>query len=437
MSELQLTRLISCILSLAVSTWPSQRAPHFRMDLDFKDAFWGGNFISIAGYEAIIQRLNDGRRTCKDMEDLLKMRASAEEKYGKELVAISRKVGGFYEICTLRTSIDEVKTQMEMIGNLHIQLSVLLKEDARRIEQLRENQKEQRKKLEVIMEKVHKTKVSFYKKTMESERHYEQRCREADEAEQTVDKMSNSSTVTPKQMDKLSNKARQCKEAAEEAERQYTSNINQLDHIRQEWESTHSNTCEMFQQQEEERLKVLRNGLWVHCNHLSMQCVNDDECYENVRKILEKCDIIMDMNSFVGLKGTGSSRPAAIEYQKYDSTGARNGSTGLVGEVMKKFSNLLQGTSLSGSTMNIHDDPGEQSTGETPDGIYAGIRESQGSQISGQYRALYDYVAQRDDELSLSVGDIVLVKDQGEDGWWTVQMCGQTGLVPGSYLAKE
>ncbi|XP_043980180.1 proline-serine-threonine phosphatase-interacting protein 1a isoform X2 [Gambusia affinis] len=408
------------------------------MALQFKDCFWGNDFISNAGYETIIQRLNEGRRTCKDVEDLLKMRASAEEKYGKELVSIARKAGGSAEICTLRASFDEMKTQIENIGNLHIQLSGFLKEEVKRMEEFRERQKEQRKKFEVIMEKVQKTKVSLYKKTIDSKKSYEQRCREADEAKQMAERLGNTPTATPKQIEKMNNKSKQCRETADEAENHYKSNIEQLDQVRQEWESTHVEICEIFQQQEEDRISVIRNALWIHCNQLSMQCVKDDECCENVRNSLENCDIITDNNNFVEMKKCNPTPPAPIEYLNYyeNNASVQNGSAGFVEGVKKRISNLLPGSYTFGSKLTINE--GVSEPPGTSDGVYASIPGfQQFSQSSKEYKAVYDYVAQGQDELSISVGDVVVVIHEGEDGWWTVQRNGQSGLVPGSYLSKE
>ncbi|KAK7891560.1 hypothetical protein WMY93_023523 [Mugilogobius chulae] len=393
------------------------------------------DFISNAGYEALTQRLSDGRRTCKDLEDLLKMRASAEEKYGKELVTIAHKAGGLSEICTLRASFDEMKKQIENVGKQHVQLSTMLREEVKRMEQFRERQKEQRRKFESVTEKVQKTKVSLFKKTIDSKRAYEQRCRDADEAEQAAEKMTNAPASTPKMIEKMKIKSKQCREDAEKAEKQYLVNVEQLDQIRQEWESTYISTCELFQQQEEDRINILRNAMWVHSNHLSSQCVKDDECYESIRTILEKCDPTEDNNTFVETRSTGSLPPAPVAFQNYydnDNVTERSGGSRF-GGVMKKFSDLLQST--TSLKMNLNE-PGIQTFAETSDAVYASIQGLE-EQDGAEFRVMYDYMAQGEGELSVCEGETVTVTLQGEDGWWKVQSNGKTGFVPGSYLTLE
>ncbi|XP_031524312.1 proline-serine-threonine phosphatase-interacting protein 1 isoform X8 [Papio anubis] len=404
--------------------------------LQFKDAFWGPGGGAVR--EGTGADRTEGRRPDGDQ---LGMAWTSGSHCALLLLTWTRLF-----CSSLRASFDSLKQQMENVGSSHIQLALTLREELRSLEEFRERQKEQRKKYEAVMDRVQKSKLSLYKKAMESKKTYEQKCRDADDAEQAFERIS--ANGHQKQVEKSQNKAKQCKDSATEAERVYRQSITQLEKVRAEWEQEHRTTCEAFQLQEFDRLTILRNALWVHSNQLSMQCVKDDELYEEVRLTLEGCSIDADIDGFIQAKSTGTEPPAPVPYQNYydrdvtplTSSPSVQPSCGMI----KRFSGLLHGspktTSLAASAGKGASTETLTPTPERNEGVYAAIavQEMQGNPASPaqEYRALYDYTAQNPDELDLSAGDILEVILEGEDGWWTVERNGQRGFVPGSYLEK-
>lgn len=107
--------------------------------------------------------------------------------------------------------------------------------------------------------------------------------------------------------------------------------------------------------------------------------------------------------------------------------------------MIKRFSGLLHGspktTPLKARAETLTPTP------ERKECVYADIaipvQEAPAQDCTARdYRVLYDYAAQSSEELDISVGDILTVILEGEDGWWTVEHNGQCGFVPGSYLEK-
>lgn len=282
----------------------------------FKENFWSTDLTSTAGYDSIIQHLNEGRKNCKEFEDFLKERATIEEKYGKELISLSKKKPcGQTELNTLKRALEVFKQQVDGVGQSHIQLAQTLRDEARKMEDFREKQKLHRKKIELIMDAIHKNRNLQYKKTMEAKRLYEQRCRDKDEAEQAVHR--NANLVTQKQQEKLFVKLAQSKSALEDSDRTYQMSVGALEKIREEWQNEHTKACEFFETQECERINYFRNALWLHVNLLSQQCVQSDEKYEEIRRNLEMCSIERDIEYFVNFRKTGSMRPAPVVYENY------------------------------------------------------------------------------------------------------------------------
>nr|XP_054752439.1 proline-serine-threonine phosphatase-interacting protein 2-like [Lytechinus pictus] len=142
---------------------------------------------------------------------------------------------------------------------------------------------------------------------------YENRKRELDIADENY--MKQRLVLAPKEVDKLTVKKEKCLAAVEQADAQYHASVKTLDDARNDWEKQMEETCIILQAMEEERIKFLRNSMWVHTNMLSLHCVEDDQHCEESRKILEQCSEENDIRLFVAQKRTGSSRPAPIEVE--------------------------------------------------------------------------------------------------------------------------
>lgn len=207
-----------------------------------------------------------------------------------------------------------LKLQTEHVSLSHLQLAQGMREEAKKLEEFREKQKEARKKMEQQMDAFHKQKSLHFKKTMDSKKMYEQKCRDKEEADQNVNRNTNT-----KHMEKLSSKAQNAKQIAEEADKLYHQNVTVVGKIRDEWQKEHVKACEMLEKQAMERINFLRNTVWTHLNQLSQQCVTSDELYEDVRKSLEQCNVQEDIEHFVNLRQTGDKPPAPVMYDNFYS----------------------------------------------------------------------------------------------------------------------
>lgn len=54
--------------------------------------------------------------------------------------------------------------------------------------------------------------------------------------------------------------------------------------------------------------------------------------------------------------------------------------------------------------------------------------------ISYTVEALYDYVKDKEDELTFSAGSIIYVVKKNDDGWFEGVLDGSAGLFPGNYV---
>ncbi|XP_077993698.1 proline-serine-threonine phosphatase-interacting protein 2-like isoform X2 [Glandiceps talaboti] len=427
----------------------------------FVDNFWVTDFTSTHGYDVIIKRLKEGKQMLKDLEEFLNKRAKVEDTYGKSLIRLSRNSGGKDEIGSLKRSWDQYVVQTEKVGEAHVAMSSVLQDQAKKVHEFRDRQNEKRKKIEDVVTDSQKKKKDHYNDVMRCKKAYEKSCREADQAEDVA--LKSRFTVEQKQLEKLNNKRDKAKLQSEQADSAYHRSVEHLEDARQRWEKEFAQGCVVFQALEEERIRFLRNELWIQTNIGSAYCCKDDNMYEDVRKVLEMCDENKDLDHFIAEKGTGSNKPAQIHYANYYETKINARSTTREGSIMSK-SRQMSATSrrppeplpLPSNSQTIG--PGRQThniaipRGTLPavpgrntthqrlidteiedDPAYAAVNEINHHKL---VMASFDYEAQGNREISFKKGDIIRVSDSSDENWWEGMCNGRRGMFPATYVEE-
>lgn len=53
-----------------------------------------------------------------------------------------------------------------------------------------------------------------------------------------------------------------------------------------------------------------------------------------------------------------------------------------------------------------------------------------------QVKALYDFIAEEEDELGFCAGDVIEVLDHSDESWWKGRLRGKNGLFPANYTMQ-
>ncbi|XP_065070874.1 proline-serine-threonine phosphatase-interacting protein 1-like isoform X1 [Rhopilema esculentum] len=404
----------------------------------FAESFWDKDPTGTAGYDTIIKRLKDGKKVCDDLVEFLKQRAKAEDEYGKALMRISQQAGASDEIGTLKDCIEILKKETESIGLSHCELSKRIEDVGKKVATFRDDQKNERTRMDEKMKRVQKEKKNAFESVVRAKGRYEHRCREFDIAHEALESLSN---YTPKEEDKHRGKVAKAKSSQENADQQYQSSVLLLKQIHDIWEQEMQVSCDRFQAMEEERIRFLRNELWLYCNVSSQMNVDEDKMYENMRLQLEKCDDSKDIVVFIHSKQTGSEIPSPLKYENYYHPSKRDvaGSDQIKPKFLSLGRNITpKAVSLSTSTTSVpafvdSEDADEESA-------YSVVRPEVITQRSSPsiVVASYDYNAQSPKELTLKKGDILQVLQYVDENWGfgKCQRSGETGAFPLRFVQK-
>jgi len=408
------------------------------------DSFWEpGN------YKRTTKRIEDGEKLCRDLILLVQERANIEKEYAKQLKTWSTKWNKVIEqgpeYGTTEAGWKAVLVESDRRCELHLRVKDNLNNEVvnavknwqkdnyhRGIMQLKE-----KKEMEDQFKKAQKPWVKMLNKVSKSKQDYHLACKTEKTAINQERNASSDSSQSPDQLRKLQDKVAKGKEQVQKTKEQYELNLQDINSYNAKYMEDMTDVFERCQRKEAQRLQCFKDTLFsVH------KCLNIAEdptlpqIYDEFYHTVNNADHEKDLRWWSNTHGVNMamSWPLFEEYnvKPVKKPEVRNGGSKVVTSTPNNHnspSNLASTTTIDSNGVNQNNPFDDEEWDESGDVLV------DNGEPGVPVRALYDYQAAEQDELTFKIGDTFeKLEDEDEQGWCKGRNEGRVGLYPANYV---
>eukprot|EP01133_Synstelium_polycarpum_P009153 gene9153-10739_t len=349
--------------------------------------------------------------------------------YAKSLVKLckDKSFASEMEIGSLRDSWQIYRDQLELIGTLHEEFSQKLEKlIVGGIELYLEDSRKQRKALVTNGEKLTKDLKTAEANESKAKQNYEKLKKKQEETQEELSKQPPGAKEQ-----KARKNVESATKAADRADNEYRDSVKTLQQNQSKfYHDEMPRILDDLQRFEVERIDKTKDWLLEVVTASEILPAQVTTSNETVKRGIENIDRDRDLQSFIMEKMSGAQKPAEVQYEPYQPM---------------SLSFAALSSPQGGSPVHQGENHKRNGARNSTD-IASPIDASKDNMLNGSgrmqefetVRALYDYNATEENEISFKANNIVKVMQRDESGWWQGTVIGggdgKIGMFPSNFV---
>ncbi|GAM24618.1 hypothetical protein SAMD00019534_077930 [Acytostelium subglobosum LB1] len=376
-------------------------------------------------FDCVVKRVGNGKQFTNMLSKFLLKQQQIESMYGKSL----------NKLCKDKTfcSDMEIGDQLEYIANLHEEFShnleTLIVEG---IDAYIQESRKQRKTLIATGERLTKDLRTAEGNELKAKQNYEKLKRKQEEANEDLSRQPPGAKEQ-----KARKNLETATKTADKADAEYKDNVKILQQNQAKfYHDEMPKILDDLQRFEVDRIDRTKDWLSEVIRNEEIIPPLVTAANEIIRKSIDSIDREKDLQSFILDKTSGAQKPPETQYEPYQASNP-----------LATFS-MLMSPSASGSPMHISANDianlqrrslhSSTSSSNSTESNRSSLQGASTSPESGDtVRALYDYVATEENELSFKANNMIKVMQRDVSGWWQGTIVGgdgKVGMFPSNFV---